>query len=264
MQRSVQPSPSANALYRRVRGLSDLHREMLRETERPVSGTLLESGRSVCAETGDVLEPIDRRVDQVDLPVCQGPTAVLHTHTPPDDMSAPTLTVQDLAVVLFGGVEVIGVVGTQSAEYFVAPENQSAAINVLASALEPYGRTLDSFFAPSSGFPSSAQSDIRDRLSACFYTDFLSFKHITAPSQQPQPGSVTPHETCSPCSSAPAQASAPRHPPNTAHNIQQQTSRCGTAIAGFVANSGLDIWGTVVGSALSAVVRDIVEDLLLS
>lgn len=108
--------------------------ETLQSAELP--GPALESGRTACGSARNQRGPLARYPRAVDLSACpRNRTGLWHTHPSRDELNNPSLSLPDMALVVWEGVDVHYVVGTDTAERMVAPVEREAFQAQFADAL---------------------------------------------------------------------------------------------------------------------------------
>jgi hypothetical protein len=155
-------------------GREAVKRDVLEETIYTAEhGEPYESGRVACPASGGVRGPTDRFPTQVKLRGCPvGGGGVWHTHITRSQLRTPTNSIPDIAAVVFGECDVMGVVGTRSEEYFVASEDREAmkrefqnVTGVEAESTTDFVRALD--------HARLAVTDTHDRLRRVFADNFI-------------------------------------------------------------------------------------------
>ena len=115
----------------------DTMREIVEETlTSAMEGNIREAGRTMCPQNQRIKGPLQRFPRAIDLascPVNRGGT--WHTHVTPREIRTPVNSLPDMANVIYGLTNVSIVVGTNTADVVVAPDDQEAAQNVFANAL---------------------------------------------------------------------------------------------------------------------------------
>lgn len=109
----------------------DVQRTILEETlESQAEGNILESGRTLCSSQSQIKGPLSRYPRAVDLQQCpiSGGGGAWHTHVTPRQLLNPENSLPDIGSVVFGHLDVIGVVGAESAEYVMAGDDQEAVV----------------------------------------------------------------------------------------------------------------------------------------
>ena len=131
MQNSLEPSPMAESVLGLMVDRDDVQRTILEETlESQAEGNILESGRTLCSSQSQIKGPLSRYPRAVDLQQCpiSGGGGAWHTHVTPRQLLNPENSLPDIGSVVFGHLDVIGVVGAESAEYVMAGDDQEAAV----------------------------------------------------------------------------------------------------------------------------------------
>lgn len=124
----LSPSKSAQSVVNMMVEEVDIQRQILEETiESEEAGEILESGRTLCTHPGSIRGPVRRFPMSVDLQRCPvGAGGAWHTHVTPDELLNPHNSLPDTASVVFGDLDVIAVVGAETAEYFMASTDREA------------------------------------------------------------------------------------------------------------------------------------------
>jgi len=126
---NYQPDPDAAAFAREMARKDGIKLEIIEETVKShESGQILESGRTVCGDFDSVYGPIGRFPKSVQLRRCGGNqlSGAYHSHVTPDELRSPKNSLADMALVAFGGMDVINVTGTETEEFFIAPRDDTA------------------------------------------------------------------------------------------------------------------------------------------
>lgn len=179
----LQPSPEAVELAEMMMDRDDVKRKILMETvEAGESGQILESGRTVCGTEGDVEEPLQRFPTSVRLGRCPLNTSgAWHTHVTPDELKHPQNSLPDLALVVFGGMDVINVTGVDSAEYFVSAGNAEQMQAEFRDALGADVRSVDGLLdsiTEGRVNPARAGDRVRQRMPELFFNEATDFREL--------------------------------------------------------------------------------------
>jgi hypothetical protein len=138
MKDSLTPSPMAESVLGLMIDRDDVQQTILEETlNSQQNGNILESGRTLCSSQSEIKGPLSRYPRAVDLQQCpvSGGGGAWHTHVTPQQLLNPENSLPDIGSVVFGQLDVIGVVGAESAEYVMAADDQDAAISEFRDAL---------------------------------------------------------------------------------------------------------------------------------
>jgi hypothetical protein len=181
---SLTPSPIASAIYDIMREHDDVKREILTETiDARNDGQILESGRTFCDNPRSIRGPLRRFPRAVDLQKCPvGGGGAWHTHVTPNELRSPTNSLPDMSYVVFDGLEVMGVVGTNSAEYLLAADDKAAMRAEFSDAI---GETVESpqdvIDAIESGrvSPTPARRRAKERLSPLIKNERTGFSGLS-------------------------------------------------------------------------------------
>jgi len=123
MPPTLSPSPKAEGVLGLMIERRDIQRSILEETlKSEQNGQILESGRTLCSSQSEIKGPISRFPRAVDLQRCpiSGGGGAWHTHVTPDQLLNPENSLPDIGAVVFGQLDVIAVVGAESAEYVMS------------------------------------------------------------------------------------------------------------------------------------------------
>lgn len=169
------PDEDALSLAEELADAEDVHRDILQETiESGEGGAILESGRTVCGTLANVKSPIRRFSRRVTLDVC--PISVaggLHSHVTEPELKSPGNSLPDIATVVYGQMDVSGVVGTDSAEFFVRADDQQAAkqeFNEILGVETSNPEAVVDGIMDGSIDPNRARAAVRTRLGSLFMT----------------------------------------------------------------------------------------------
>lgn len=136
--RSLRPDPRASELANHMASAEAVHTTILEETiasgER---GQMTESGRTACSDASNTRTPLGRFPRAVELEKCPAHqvSGAWHTHVTPDQLRNPALSMPDMANVLLEGMDVFAVVGTQSSQFLVAPDDREAGVLAMQNVL---------------------------------------------------------------------------------------------------------------------------------
>lgn len=124
----IAPSQSAEAVVDMMVEETDVQRQILEETlAAEQQGEILESGRTLCTQPGSIRGPLRRFPMSVDLQRCPvGASGAWHSHVTPDELLRPHNSLPDVASVVYGQLDVISVVGAETAEYMMAADDTDA------------------------------------------------------------------------------------------------------------------------------------------
>lgn len=163
----LKPSSEAQRLAQQMVVAHDTMRDILDETLTSAEeGNLLESGRTVCGDETEIRGPVARYPLSVELATCPvGASGVWHTHATPSQLKNPENSLPDIANAVFGTVDVHIVVGTESAEVFMAADERKSAQDAYRNAVgEEVASTAQVVAALQAGrIPDPAEARIRVR-----------------------------------------------------------------------------------------------------
>lgn len=184
---SVSPSPTAERLAEDMIRMEDIMRTVLEETIPAEEGAKVhESGRTVCGPQQSLHGPLARFPSSVELAEC--PRGVRggtwHTHVTKDELRNPHNSLPDTANVIFGNIDVSAVVGTQSVETVIAPNDREAGVREFQDALGKNVQSTDDVVsAIISGKltdPTDARDRVRSRMSSLFNRNRVNFSNLDA------------------------------------------------------------------------------------
>ena len=176
MPTNLEPSPNATGVLQLMIDRDDIQRTIIEETlDAKENGQILESGRTLCSAESRVKGPLERFPRAVDLQQCpvSGMGGAWHTHVTPRQLMRPENSLPDVAAVVFGQLDVIGVVGAESAEYFTAASDHQAMVrefkDAVGAEIESPEGLLEAVKAGRVN-PTTARGRVRKRLSGLFTT----------------------------------------------------------------------------------------------
>jgi hypothetical protein len=163
----------------------DIMRSVLKETLRSAKmGHIREAGRTKCPRAGEIrgsLQRFPRAIDLASCPVERGGT--WHTHVTEDEIQNPTNSLPDMANVMFGLIDASVVVGTQTADVIVAPEDREAGERAFRNAIgadvsEP--KELSAAIQAGRIAPGAARVRAREKFPGLVYTVETGFRDLDA------------------------------------------------------------------------------------
>lgn len=162
---------------------SDTMREIVEETLTSAkSGDIKEAGRTLCPSNTEIRGPLNRFPRAIDLAACPvGRGGTWHTHVTPREIRGPVNSLPDMANVVYGLTNVSIVVGTETADVIVAPDNPDAAREVFRNAI---GSDVDGPRELSDAIrsgripPTKSRQRARNRLSPLVYQVGTGFKDL--------------------------------------------------------------------------------------
>lgn len=264
---SIRPSPASEELFDLMQEQDEIQREILTETlQARENGQILESGRTMCNSPLQVHGPLARFPTAVDLhrcPVSSG--GAWHTHVTPDQIRSPENSLPDIAAVLFEQLDVIAVVGTESAEYLLSADDPDAARDELRDAIgEDVQSPSDVVDAIESGriAPQQARRRVRQRLSPLFTTVTTGFTEMSVSDAGPEPVAASqPYEAVE---LQMAQQDVAYHDlmtnPHGVNLVASEMGRQAEQMSGEKIPG--DISGTATGAAVGTIVGTIVDRIL--
>ena len=182
----LSPSSVAEGVLGLMIEREDTQRKILEETlDSQDGGQILESGRTLCNANKRIKGPISRFPRAVDLQECplSGSGGAWHTHVTPSELLNPRNSLPDMAAVVFGGLDVIGVVGTESAEYFMSAGDQQKMEQEFRDAIGAEIHSQEELLAAVEDGrlnPSTARSRVRKRLDPLITRDETGFPDLSS------------------------------------------------------------------------------------
>lgn len=268
MEDQLTPDPDAARLRDMMHEQVDVQRTILEETIRSgMAGTLLESGRTLCGD--DIQGPVARLPTAVELSECPfgGESGAWHTHVTESELRSPQNSIVDMAIVTFTPLDVISVVGTDSAEYITTATDQGAMADRFRDAM---GRDVFSVADVTAAIESGldvrqAEDDIRRALSRLIsrkptgYTDLAQRIPQIDPPTLPAASRYALREVG---------VGAPRAPIDTGgplRKFQTQSNRCtrrAESVAATALPNNVDVGGTAAGAAIGTLAGTLTERLI--
>lgn len=264
---SLEPSETAERVVEMMIEERGVQRQILEETlAADREGEILESGRTLCTQPGSIRGPVRRFPMSVDLQRCPvGASGAWHTHVTPDELLRPHNSLPDTASVVFGQMDVIGVVGAETAEYMMAAEDEEAmraefrdAVGLEVDSIEGLVEAVD---AGRVDF-AAARGRLRQRMPRLFRSDTTGFadlsNQITA-RDDPVLASAPEYEAVElmMLSGAPDYAEEMATPGGCA----RQSARLAEAAEQSLSSKlPVDVTETAVGAAIGTVVGRVVEN----
>lgn len=185
MPTALEPSPTAESILGMMVDREDVQRTILQETiESANGGQILESGRTLCSSQTQIRGPLARYPRAVDLQQCpiSGGGGAWHTHVTPQQLLKPENSLPDIGSVVFGQLDVIAVVGSDSAEYVMAAEDREAMMQEFRDAIGADIQEQSQLVsAIESGRiqPLTARRRVRQRMSNLFTTQQTGYGSIS-------------------------------------------------------------------------------------
>jgi hypothetical protein len=182
-QATIKRDPAAFKLSEEMLRRDDVMREILRETIRGANaGEVREAGRTKCPQGEQIRGPLGRFSKAINLYKCpEGEGGVWHTHVTPAEIQTPENSLPDMANVIYGLTNASIVVGTQSADVVIAPEDPLAARNVFESVigvkLDGPSQLVDEI-ASGRVVPAATRRRVRERMGELFYTAETGFGEV--------------------------------------------------------------------------------------
>ena len=137
MDMEVAPHPVAEELADRMVERDDIMRTLVDETlSSAEEGNIREAGRTKCPNNNTIKGPLARVPRAVDLASCPREMGgTWHTHVTPEEMKNPVNSIPDMANVIYALTDVSVVVGSETADVVVGPDNHEKAQDVFENAL---------------------------------------------------------------------------------------------------------------------------------
>lgn len=266
---SLKPSETAERVVEMMIEQRDVQRQILEETlAADRNGEILESGRTLCTQPGSIRGPVGRFPMSVNLQRCPvGASGAWHTHVTPDELLRPHNSLPDTASVVFGQMDVIGVVGAETAEYMMAAEDEEAMRAEFRDAVglevDSMDELVDAVDAGRIDF-AAARGRLRQRMPRLFRTDKTGFSDLSneiTSRDDPVLASAPEYEAVElmMISDAPGYADEMTTPRGSA----RRTSRIAeSAEESLSSKIPVDVTGTAAGAAIGTVVGGLVEDMV--
>lgn len=265
-RRSLAPDAESAALADQILSNAEIHREIIAETLRAEeTGSIRESGRTICPAVGKALDPTKRFPTSVKLascPVSRG--GIVHTHVTPDEIRRPQNSLPDIANVVYGLTDVSAVVGTQRAEAVMRSADPNSMKRSFESALgvDVSGpqEVYETIIAGEVN-PSRAQRAVRSELSPLFTSIEVDYTDLERQAKQISAGesiqSIEVHEATA-FQSITTRESRGYQP---AGSIQRAGEKIGSAVenGGGGGDSGLSLRDLVLSQALGTIVGTVVS-----
>lgn len=275
MTADLEPSDKADGVLGLMLDREDIQRTILEETlasER--NGQILESGRTLCSSPSDIKGPLERFPRAVDLQRCPitGMGGAWHTHVTPHQLLNPDNSLPDIGSVIFGQLDVIGVVGAESAEYVIASDDSDAMIREFRDAV---GADIDSpgelVAAVQSGRvnPQTANRRVRQRMSGMFVREPTGFSDLVERIKERHQTTTAMQQPYEAVELSMIQTRADRiqyaDAMSSPYTCNQMTGQMATTAEQTISDAIPDaIKGPAIGAAVGTVVGNIVNSLFFS
>lgn len=268
-QQIITPDPSAMDLADQMVLETELKSDIITETlESAETGQILESGRTVCPKQGDVHGPLSRLPTSVEMRSCPvGVGGAWHTHVTEDELLNPENSIPDIGTVVFDQLDVIAVAGTETAEYFVAPDDRSTFLQEFNDALGVEVHTMDELVDVVQSREvdlDEAHDRIRAQFSDLFFRTPTGFPALTDRVHDLAPGSVFASMNYSEAEVRAFYRPA-EYPMPESVRFRQRCRECSTAAETTLKSilpGGEEIGSTATGAAVGTVVGTLVERVL--
>lgn len=132
----IEPSQTAIDIADRILEDVDMQSDVIEETieSAETEGVPFESGRTVCGSR--IYKPEERREKSVSLKECTfGDDGIIHSHVSVSQLRNPEHSLPDITNVILEGAEASVVVGTETHDVMLAPEDREMARLELEDAL---------------------------------------------------------------------------------------------------------------------------------
>lgn len=122
----LSQSARGSSLQDQMAATTDPQRQIINETLQAAQrGQITESGRTLCPSQGTIYHPVARMPTSVKVQSCPvGVSGAWHTHVTRSELRNPRNSLPDIATVVLGQLDVMAVVGTETAEYVVGSEDR--------------------------------------------------------------------------------------------------------------------------------------------
>lgn len=186
MPTTLEPSPTAEGILGLMVDREDVQRTILEETlQSAESGQIFESGRTLCSAQTQIKGPLERYPRAVDLQQCpiSGGGGAWHTHVTPRQLMTPENSLPDIGSVVFGQLDVIAVVGAESAEYVMAADDREAMMQEFRDAIGAdiqEQSQLVSAIRSGRIQPVTARRRVRQRMDSVFTTQQTGFDDLSS------------------------------------------------------------------------------------
>lgn len=126
---TLSPGREASEVAEAILSEHDVLESVLEETlDKHYSGEIKESGRTFCPDAGKVRDPKARYPKAVALRECpNGRVGLLHSHVTPAELLNPQHSIPDMANVFLEGADASVVVGAETSDVLVAPQDRAYA-----------------------------------------------------------------------------------------------------------------------------------------
>ena len=221
-------------------------------------GPALESGRTACGDASNLRAPLQRFPRAVDLSSCpRNKTGLWHTHPSQDELDDPQLSIPDMGLVVYEGVDVHAVVGTRSGEVMVAPEDREQLRAAFNEAIGVSGATStdDIIRAAVSGEidPEAASQRVRGQLGSLFER-FPT--NVQVANRQQAVQALPAH--------APIRACMHGHTSGPdAGRLRQRSRSCSNGIRAAANGTGINLRELIVSQTVGTVVGSLANDLIV-
>jgi hypothetical protein len=257
---ALMPSNGALELVDQMMQEDEMKKTILSETiSAGESGQILESGRTLCPGRGSVKGPLARFPTSVQLQRCPvGVGGAWHAHVTRDELLNPRNSIPDIGTVVFGHLDAIGVVGTDSEEYFVGTENREIMQREFRNALGIDAHSFDELMDALNDRrikPRSAQQKLRDTFSEFFVTGTTGYQNLrdramdlehTVGLNQTDYSDVELHLFYNVV------------PQSSCREFRSRVQQVNEGVDGVVPNE-INVWEVAAGSALGTVVSNMVD-----
>jgi hypothetical protein len=272
MPATLEPSPTAEGILGLMVDRDDVQRTILEETlASAAEGQILESGRTLCSSQTQIRGPLERFPRAVDLQQCpiSGGGGAWHTHVTPKQLMTPENSLPDIGSVVFGQLDVIAVVGADSAEYVMAADDREAMVQEFRDAIGAdiqEQSQLVSAIRSGRIQPVTARRRVRQRMGNLFTTQQTGFSDLSTrvrdmfqtTAKQPDESYESVELAMLHHKRSPGYADGMAHP-LTANEV---TGRMGESAEQTISNVIPEsVRSTAIGAAVGTVVGNIVNSL---
>lgn len=272
MPTTLEPSPTAEGILGLMVDREDVQRTILEETlASAADGQILESGRTLCSSQTQIRGPLERFPRAVDLQQCpiSGGGGAWHTHVTPRQLMTPENSLPDIGSVVFGQLDVIAVVGAESAEYVMAADDREAMMQEFRDAIGAdiqEQSQLVSAIRSGRIQPVTARSRVRQRMDSLFTAQQTGFDDLSTEVREMfQTTAQEPEESYERVELAMLHhKQSPEYADGMAHPLTaiEVTGRMGESAEQTISNViPKSVRSTAVGAAVGTVVGNIVNSL---
>lgn len=255
---NIRVGPGTRRLADEMKRANQTMQTIIDETLESASGAgpALESGRTACGSASNLRKPLNRFPRAVDLSSCPvDKTGLWHTHPSRDELRSPRLSIPDMGLVVFEGVDVHAVVGTERGEMMLAPDDRNRLQEEFAQAIGVDAQSsADIMRAAATGSidPESAARRVRERLPHLF-TRFSTNVRLARESLPVE--SLPAH--------APLRACAQHASGPDAGRIRERSRKCTNGLRATASDSQIDLRELVLSQTLGTIAGAIANEVFV-